>query len=344
MKLMVGAKGNIESTKVLLEETRGMIAELFVSVQNSKYSSGRTYVHEIGFEELCELVKLALPYGVDIMAAFNTPCFGGKEVLPEFRREFDEYLERVYEAGVRKIVLTHPMLIRRAVEKFPDIDVVVSVFAEVDDLDKLKYYESLGARRVTIPHELNRDLPKLELFVKNSSMDMEVILNLSCVHYCARADFHCMFVGHCTEDMIGRQAGDYYTGWCDRFRVNRPWEILCGDWIRPEDIKRYEDIGIEYFKIAGRATSTTWIIRAVKAFASRRWEGNVFELLTQFYPYTDRLGDKSPLYLYNPLLDDCMDRLYSCGHICHQCDYCHQLYYRLAGKEKTGIFPGQVLP
>lgn len=344
MKLMVGSKGNIESTRMLLESTKRTIDELFVSVQNSKYSSGRTYVHEIDFQDLGELVKVAQPYGTEIIVAFNTPCMGGKEALPDFQKEFYDYLSNIENAGIKKIILTHPLLMRYVVKNFPKLEIIVSVFAEVDNLDKVKYFEDLGAKRIAIPHELNRNLKKLEMFVNNSKMNMEVILNLACAHYCTRGDFHCMHVGHCTENMIRLMPGDYYTDSCDQFRVNRPWEMLCEDWIRPEDIWRYENIGIEYFKIAGRATSTSWITRAVTAYALRRWDGNIFELLTHYYPYTDRLGDKSPFYIHNPDLDEYMDKLYSCGHKCYECDYCRHLYYKLTGEEKAGTLPGQVLP
>ncbi|MCD6309516.1 MAG: hypothetical protein J7M18_02315 [Candidatus Eremiobacteraeota bacterium] len=59
MKLVVGGKGNTGSTRAILEQTREMIKELYVFVLNSRYNSGRTYVHDISSGDLKQEAQLA---------------------------------------------------------------------------------------------------------------------------------------------------------------------------------------------------------------------------------------------------------------------------------------------
>jgi len=330
MKLLVGTRGNFSSTAALIEGTRGLVDEVYLSVFNRRYSSGRTYVHEVDFAELKRITTLAAGQRIDVVVAFNTPCLGGQEALPEFGREFSSYLHRIREAVVGKIILTHPHLIRQARAQHPDLEIIVSVFTEADSVQKVKYYEALGANRLTIPHELNRDPKRLSALLASTTMEAELVLNLACVHYCVRADFHCMAVGHATDAMLEQSSADPYTAWCDHWRLSRPWEVLAADWIRPEDLARYEGIGINYFKIAGRATAVTWQIRAVQAYASRHYDGNLLDLLTHYYPYTDRICGPPPFYIHNPALDPHMDTLYSCRHHCLDCDGCRHIYEKLS--------------
>lgn len=337
VKLLVGLRGNVCSTRHLLEETEGRIHEIYLSVLNARLGSGRAYVHEVGFDELDELVPLAASHGVDVVVVRNVACTGGRECLPAFQAEFRDYVRRVRAAGVRKLVLAHPLHMRQALEACPDLEVGASLYAEVDTLDRLKYFEDLGVRRITLPPELNRDLRRLEQFAAHASSELSVLLNLACVHHCARAGRHCRYVGHGTSDLGGRAGEDCYLAWCDGFRINRPWELLAANWIRPEDLHRYESIGIHHFKLAGRATAVSWIIRAARAYADRRYDGNLADLLSQCYPYTDRCNERGPFHLPNAELGPWMDRLFSCGHECENCDWCRSLYERLGRHSAAGV-------
>lgn len=331
MKLVVGSRGNNRSTHAIINGTKGRIAEVYLSVSNSKYGSGRNYVHEVDFDDISRQVAYGRKHGVKFSLAFNTVCLGRKKLTASFRDEFRQLLRKCERSGVTGIILSDPFLMEIAKDEFPGLTIIVSVFAEADSLNRLEFYNDLGVDRMIIPHELNRDLKKLDVFAKASRCDLEVILNLGCNHYCARGDAHSVYTGHWRQGMQGKVLGDYYTAYCNYRKLNRPWEVLSQDWIRPEDIYRYENIGIEYFKVAGRATSTAWIINTANAYLDRSYEGSLLDLISSYYPFTDRMpGDKSPLpALPNKKLDEVMERLYKCGHHCDHCDTCRKMYDKL---------------
>lgn len=339
MKLIVGSRGNLNSTRAIIEGTGGKIDEVYLSVKNSRFGSGRNYVHEVDISEIARQVEIARKHKVHISPAFNTVCFGAQKFNDSFRNEFTNLIGDLREVGIDRLIISDPYIMEIVRDKFPDMKIIVSVFSEVDSINRLKFYNDMGVDRIVIPHELNRNMEKLKKFVEVSKCDLELLLNLGCSHYCARGDTHSMFTGHYVGEMRKKVMGDCYNAYCNRYKLNHPSDFLSQDWIRPEDIYRYEKIGIEYFKIAGRATSTSRVIKTANAYIDRSYEGNIFDLISTYYPFTDRVEEQrnpnsnsktgNPLYIPNKKLDEIMDILYKCGHICDECNKCKSLFNSL---------------
>jgi collagenase-like PrtC family protease len=333
MILVAGSRGNAGSTRAIIDGTGGRIGEIYLSVENSRWGSGRSYVYEVGFDGLAGQAAYAGQRGVSLSLAFNTVCLGRRKFTGDFMEDFRRLLREARASGIGAIILSDPFLMEAAKREMPGMAVIVSVFAEAASENRLLFYNHLGADRIIIPHELNRDLPMLERFARLSRAPLEVILNLGCSHYCPWADAHSTFTGHFCGDVREEVVGDCYTTLCNYRKLARPWEVLSQDWIRPEDVHRYEDIGISYFKIAGRATSTSWIIRTANAYLDRSWDGSLRELISPYYPFTDRMpGGKSPFApIPNKALDGVMDRLYACGHRCGGCGVCREIFRQITG-------------
>ena len=334
MKLVVGSRGNYRSTRSIIDKTGEGISEIYMSVDNAQWGSGRNYVHHVDFQEAARQVSHARRHGIDLSLAFNTVCFGQEKFKEDFLQRFTRLISMMEKAGFSNVILSDPYLMEIVKDEFPGLGVIVSVFAEVDSENRLAFYNDLGVDRIIIPHELNRNLAKLEKFSKMSSCPLEVILNLGCTHYCARADAHSSFTGHYCGSVMQMVMGDYYTTYCNHRKLTQPWEFLCQDWIRPEDVYRYENLGVQYFKLAGRATATGWIIRAAKAYLERSYEGDLQDLISSYYPLIKRAeGEKSPMSpIPNKALEPYMDELYNCGHQCDRCERCRKFYQEITGK------------
>jgi collagenase-like PrtC family protease len=74
--------------------------------------------------------------------------------------------------------------------------------------------------------------------------------------------------------------------------LTEPVELLKSPWIRPEDIPHYEALGYDRFKITERFKRTPLLIEHVKAYESRRYDGNLLDLFT-----LPRKGAFTPLHL-----------------------------------------------
>jgi collagenase-like PrtC family protease len=71
-----------------------------------------------------------------------------------------------------------------------------------------------------------------------------------------------------------------------------PVELLKSPWIRPEDIRHYEAVGYEHFKITERFKRTPLLLENVRAYENRRYDGNLLDLFT-----LPRKGAFTPIHL-----------------------------------------------
>ena len=100
-------------------------------------------------------------------------------------------------------------------------------------------------------------------------------------------------------------------------KSHEPGQVLMAKWINPVDINKYLDVGINYFKISGRRYKTSWIMRVLKAYVQKNYDGNLGDLMngynfqtnpldlagSQFSEYTAAQAEVAPTY---PEDDDLM--------------------------------------
>ena len=119
---------------------------------------------------------------------------------------------------------------------------------------------------------------------------MQLFANVSCIYNCSYLAEHAASVGHASQSAQNTQkAGfflDFYLWQCTRRRLLNPELFLMSRWIRPEDLHIYEAMGFDEFKLIDRSRSTAWLLRAVKAYADRRYDGNLLDILS-----LEMLGD-----------------------------------------------------
>ena len=107
--------------------------------------------------------------------------------------------------------------------------------------------------------------------------------------------------------------GDYYKNGCNEVFRSEPWRLIGASYIRPEDIPVYDNIGIEYLKLAGRELPTSWIINSAKAYINQKYSGNILEILSTTYNLKDEF------YLDNSKLQGLLEkRVGICNKRCYE--------------------------
>jgi collagenase-like PrtC family protease len=99
-------------------------------------------------------------------------------------------------------------------------------------------------------------------------------------------------------------------------------EFLRLSWIRPEDLKFYQNIGICYFKLQGRQHVIKGEpLRTVEAYFKESYEGCLMELLDMFNPTCS-----FRFFVDNKKLDGYIRPFYEneafCKNDCDSCNYC----------------------
>jgi hypothetical protein len=78
----------------------------------------------------------------------------------------------------------------------------------------------------------------------------------------------------------------FFVDWCflkcTEMKLREPVNYLRSEWIRPEDLPIYEAMGYDLFKIAERDIPTEMLLTRVKAYAERRYEGNLLDLIQPY--------------------------------------------------------------
>jgi collagenase-like PrtC family protease len=160
--------------------------------------------------------------------------------------------------------------------------VIVSNIAQVNGVRKAKQWEDLGVDEISIFVSVNRIFPLLKAIRKDVKCRIQVILNQDTLHQCAMHAYHNLLCTHASRSDSSPFFIDYCRLSCCLRRIINPVDLIRAAWIRPEDVHYYEDIGVDIFKLVDRAMVTDAIVNIVEAYTSRRYDGNLFDLLPHY--------------------------------------------------------------
>lgn len=277
-----------------------------------------------------EHIKLAHENGIAFNYLLNSACLGNLEYSDEYNQKILEHLAWIEGAGADYVTVSIPYLIEVVKKRFPRLKVVASVFSHIESIQQAQFYQSLGADEIVVVQSQNRNfeyLSKISKAIKN----LQVIVNNGCLLGCPYRRYHANINSHASQSQrqVKSIPVDYPVSSCWRARLKDPSEIIKSPWIRPEDLHYYEEVGIDKFKLSGRTKTTEWITNAVKAYAERRYNGNLFDILSlphgkgsinrpKNIPLVDVEVDNSMLNDFIPFFmnHDCSST------VCSQCGYC----------------------
>jgi hypothetical protein len=152
----------------------------------------------------------------------------------------------------------------------------------VDTPRRARFWEDLGADTITLESfSINRDFRRLEAIRQSVRCDLQLIANHACLLNCPLQSYHQNGFAHASDDSDTLFI-DYCLLRCSRQRLTDPSQFIKAAWIRPEDIGAYEAIGYTTFKLLERGIPSVELLRRVKAYSERRFDGNLAELLLSY--------------------------------------------------------------
>lgn len=260
------------------------VYEVYGKLSSDAVGGGRTshVLPPVDKRRLKEHVAKAADAGIKFNYLFNAAALGGMETTARGYKDIRKLFDLVCDLGVASITVTNPLLLQLSKRHYPDLEVKVSAFANVTTPQQAMQWADMGADVITAsPVAMNRELAVLRQMVESVEADIQVILNNNCIQSCAFYNSHANLHSHSSQ--TGHWSKGYMLDYCllncRAARMADPALYIRGDWIRPEDQGLYEDLGIEYFKVVNRSNPTHVIIRRVEAYAARRYDGNLLELV-----------------------------------------------------------------
>jgi collagenase-like PrtC family protease len=285
MKLSVAANWDIELLDGLAHIPE--VTSIFAKLPYDIVGGGRagSVLPAVDIATAAAHIKAAHDRGLSFSYLLNAPCLGNLEQTQDGKERLLAFVGQLVEIGVDNVSVSNLALAALIRRNYPALSVRGSVLSWPTNLPRLKFQESLGVDPLILPYsEFNRDFPALERILANLSCGIVLFVNISCIYHCSYLAEHANNVGHASQENQGgrpRQAMiDSYLWQCTRRRLAHPELFLMSRWIRPEDLHVYEALGVEEFKIIDRSRSTAWLLRATKAYASRRYDGNLLDILS----------------------------------------------------------------
>ncbi|TFF88866.1 MAG: hypothetical protein EU549_02190 [Promethearchaeota archaeon] len=263
----------------------------------------------------------------------------GQEFVTENHRKLLDEIQWISDIGVDNLVVTIPYLIELIKEQFPKFTIRVSTIARVNSVNKAKFFEMLGADEITPDVMINRNFKILEKMVKALNCKINLLTTDGCLYECPFRQYHYNLCGHGSQTLSDRYYIDYPLISCSIIKFSNPAEIMKCRWVRPEDLKYYEDLGISNFKIGGRRLPTDRIMRSVKAYSDGKYDGNLADIVQGYsfsfgsiqqlepnkgFGKTVEEEKKANLYIDNTKLDGFIDffKNQQCRAMCDECNYC----------------------
>jgi collagenase-like PrtC family protease len=273
---------------LLVEALRGYpVVELFGKLREDAVGGGRApyQLAPVSRKRLAEHVRDARRAGIGFNYLLNAACLGNREITRTGQSEIEELCTWLTGIGVASVTVSSPLLLRLVKERFPALKVRISVFGGVDRVRKAQMWEEMGADCIVLDSLLvNREFAALERIRKAVRCDLELLVNNSCLSGCAFSPTHMNALAHAGQAWHGN--GGFFIDWCllrcTEMKLRDPVNYLRSEWIRPEDLRLYEEMGFDLFKVAERDLPTPVMANRVRAYAARRYDGNLLDLVQPF--------------------------------------------------------------
>lgn len=239
--------------------------------------------------DLRRYIRLLSHHGIAFNYLLNGSCFGNREWTRPWQKRVTALLAKLGELGVRRVTVSTPFLLELIKRRFPEFQVRVGIYAQVDTPRRARFWEELGADAITLESfSINRDFRGLAAIRQAVRCGLQLIANHVCLLNCPMQTYHQNGFAHASDD-TGTLFIDYCFLRCSRLRLTDPSQFIKAAWIRPEDLATYEAMGYTTFKLLERGIPSAELLRRVKAYSERRFTGNLVELLL---PY----GFKEPVH------------------------------------------------
>ncbi|MEM2103781.1 MAG: U32 family peptidase [Candidatus Bathyarchaeia archaeon] len=325
------------------EDTDAQVYEVYGSFKVSTLGTGwpSTVLPDVDSGGLARHVEKAHSCGFNFAYTLNPVCMNLAEYTEEGRKALDGLLKELSSIKVDTLIIAIPYLIEYVAKNYPEFKINASSLCYMDSLNRALMFESLGASRLTLSEDINRCFNLLKLIRANVKAELEVIANNGCLLKCPFRTYHNTITAHVSqsisEDPIGFTYKPYPFMRCTLKRLSDHAEILKAPWFRPEDVKYYSKLEINYIKIAGRGLSAEDLLKLVEAYLSGRYDGDIYALIDNSYMHFcwdmfDMEAELLPplkISINNRLLDGWYEYFAKnnppCVTGCGNCNYCGEV-------------------
>ena len=320
MKFQVGYQHNRNYLDYLLNH-REMVSELYFPWK--EFTTGRGIVdgssQTILEDDLTEFSRA----GFRFCLLLNGNCYGGSALSVKF---FDRLGGTVSDIISRftldGVTTASPVIAAFLKKEFHKLFIRASVNMEIGTPEAMEYllddFDSFYLKR-----EYNYDLARIRRlrdFCRANGKKLYILANSGCLNFCSARTFHDNLVAH-QHEIVQYDNAVNFQGICTAYltRGNNRKNILSkSNFIRPEDIRLYEDL-CDGMKLATRTNFNPMAV--AYAYFNGRHSGNLLDLTEP--AHSALLGGQIVAGKLFPA--DYGEHRLHCDRICEKCGYCQMV-------------------
>ncbi|HEX3019480.1 MAG TPA: U32 family peptidase [Chitinispirillaceae bacterium] len=271
------------------------VTEIYGKMHSDIFGGGRwsCTLNYAGPAQLKKAVSLAHKHHISFNYLLNSADLFGLEQTISGQKKIRNFLNFLSSIQIDSVTVASPYLLRLIKKQYPQFKVRIGAFAQISSADQAIQWQQMGADILVISAiSCNRSFEKL-LAIRNSvNCTLELIANSSCLQNCIfeKDHMHLLSRSSCSSDPLKGFLIDYCFLNCSSRRLIDPVNFIRSCWIRPEDLQQYEKIGYSNFKIVERSSPADLIIKRVKAYSQRSFDGNLLFLIAPVAQISRKLG------------------------------------------------------
>lgn len=264
------------------------VYEVFGKLTTDYFGGGRPsfYLPKIDKPALSAYVKKLHEQGIEFNYLLNSSSMNNVEFTTEGQRQLVKLLDWLTEIEVDSITVSNLFFLRAIKKNYPNFRVRISSHRETDNARKVRFWEDNGADCVVISETtIHREFKILQAMRDAVKIDLSLIVNNWCRQDCAIASNHAVLLSNASRRGKQNFPLDYCSVYCNAYRLEEPVNYIRANWIRPEDLHYYIDMGYSNFKIVERNTPTDILAMRVRAYNNQRYDGNLLDIVQNYaYP------------------------------------------------------------
>lgn len=289
------------------------------------FGSGRLIRHtpKIDIFDFKDYIEYSMKKGIDFNYTLNATHLHNMEFTQEGAAELKDFLREIFKTGIRSVTVSLPSLMELVQSTGYDFSIKASCLCQVTNPNRALAYKRMGVNKIVVDESLNKDFFTLKRIRDAFGENVEIIVNQICDKNCMYRMFHYNMIAGDAQGTANKVSINYFEHRCVLQQLKTIDNLLKLCWVRPEDIKYYTEIGINYFKLQGRHTFVQGgdPVKTVKYYFEEDFDGNLMDLLSMFANLT---GFK--VHVDNKKLEGFIKPFYEkenfCKNNCPTCGYC----------------------
>jgi collagenase-like PrtC family protease len=283
------------------------VYEVFGKLTEDAFGGGRPsfYLPSVDRKRLEDYVARTHRQGVEFNYLLNASAMDNIEYTRKGQREMDALLDWIDGIGVDAVTVANIYLLKLIKNRHPRLKVRISSHRFTNNARKVRFWQENGADCIAVNEvSVHREFDILQAMQDAAQdVDLQLIVNNWCRYDCAIAGNHAVTLSSASQKGSKGFPLDYCSLRCNQIRLDDPVNYIRANWIRPEDLHLYEAMGFNNFKIVERNTPTPILLKRIKAYSERKYDGNLLDLVQNYAYSEESFGDKAAdAYSYRRLV------------------------------------------